>query len=119
MDIARDRIKLDGLRPEEAAAAAAAVNGESLEGNLTVKDAVKILKLSQLEFVKSRLRQIEKDRVSYSEFLDICSKECSSVDQAIEFAKMLDQSGSVIVLGNIVFLRPEQVGFFCFSFLFP
>ncbi|KAL2241601.1 calcium uniporter protein 2, mitochondrial-like [Sesamum indicum] len=97
MDIARDRIRLDGLRPA------------APEVTLSLKDAVKILRLSQLETVKSRLRQIEKDCVSYPEFLEICAKECSSVDQAEALAKMLDESGSVIVLGNIVFLRPEQV----------
>lgn len=104
MDIARDRIKLDGLiRPTPAAPE---------EGNrITVKDAVKILRVSQLETVKSRLRQIEKDSVSYSEFVEICGRDCSSADQGMEFAKMLDQSGSVIVLGNIVFLKPQQVGF--------
>ncbi|KAI3462817.1 hypothetical protein Pfo_019480 [Paulownia fortunei] len=98
MDIARDRIRLDGLTPPPAS-----------EGKLTVADAKKILRLSQLEMVKSRLRQVEKDCVSFSEFLEICAKECSSVDQGLEFAKILDESGSVIVLGNIVFLRPEQV----------
>lgn len=106
MDIARDRITLHGMSP-----ATAAEKEEPLDQNLTVKDAVKILKL---EFIKSRLRQVGEDRVSYSEFLEICSKECSSVDQAMEFAKMLDQSGSVIVLGNIVFLKPEQVGLISF-----
>ncbi|KAI3452118.1 hypothetical protein Pfo_008783 [Paulownia fortunei] len=105
MDIARHRIRLDGLTPSPATAAEV----DSPEGKLTVKDAVKILRLSQLEMVKSRLRQIEKECVSYPEFLEICAKECSSVDQGAEFAKMLDQSGSVIVLGNIVLLRPEQV----------
>ncbi|KAK4416284.1 Calcium uniporter protein 2, mitochondrial [Sesamum alatum] len=99
MDIARDRIRLDGLRPAAPAP----------EMTLSLKDAVKILRLSQLETVKSRLREIEKDCVSHPEFLEICATECSSVDQAEELAKVLDQSGSVIVLGNIVFLRPEQV----------
>ncbi|KAL6572868.1 hypothetical protein OROHE_002344 [Orobanche hederae] len=103
MDITRERIRIDGLRPPAPAAQ------EYPEGMITVKDAVKILKLSQLETVKSSLRQIEKDFVSYPEFLEICAKDCSSIDQGLEFAKMLDQSGSVIVLGNIVFLRPEQV----------
>ncbi|KAK4426309.1 Calcium uniporter protein 2, mitochondrial [Sesamum alatum] len=102
MDIARDRIRLDGLRPPAPAE-------EASEGKLTVADAKKILRLSQLEMVKSRLRQIEKDYVSYPEFLEICAKECLNLDQALEFAKMLDESGSVIVLGNIVFLRPDQV----------
>lgn len=104
LDIARDRIRLDRLRPPPA-------SEESPEEKLTVADAKKILRLSQLERVKSRLRQIEKDFVSYSEFLEICAKECSRTDQGLEFSKILDESGSVIVLGNIVFLRPEQVGF--------
>ncbi|KAL3813544.1 hypothetical protein ACJIZ3_014812 [Penstemon smallii] len=100
MDISRNRIRLDGLispPPTE------------VEGELTVKDAKKILRFSQLETVKSRLRQMEKDSVSYTEFLEICAKESSSVDLGFEFAEMLDQSGSVIVLGNNVFLRPEKV----------
>lgn len=99
MDIARNR---------QSAAAEKKKEAEEEERRLTVKDAVKILRVSQLEFIKARLREIEKDHISYSEFMEICSNECSSDDQAIEFAKMLDQSGSVIVLGNIVYLRPEQ-----------
>lgn len=79
---------------------------------LTVKDAAKILKISQLESIKARLRRIEEDRISYAELVEICSTECASDEQAIEFAKMLDQSGSVIVLGNTVYIRPEQVGHF-------
>lgn len=107
MDFSRGRISLDGLTPppppkEE--------EEESPEANLTVADAKKILILSQLEAVKSNLRTVEKDSVSYSEFLQICAKECSSMDQALEFAKILDESGNVIVLGNVVYLRPQQVG---------
>ncbi|XP_057768489.1 calcium uniporter protein 2, mitochondrial-like [Salvia miltiorrhiza] len=102
MDITRDRIRLDGLRRPEAAE-------ESREESMTVMDARKILRLSQLEMVKSKLRQMEKDCVSYPEFLEICAKECLSPELGHEFAKILDESGSVIVLGNVVFLRPEQV----------
>ncbi|XP_057769942.1 calcium uniporter protein 2, mitochondrial-like isoform X2 [Salvia miltiorrhiza] len=101
MDIARSRIERDDGQLRQAEKEEAA--------RLTVKDAVKILKVSQLEIIKARLRQIERDQISYSELVEICSKECSSDDHAIEFAKMLDQSGSVIVLGNIVYIRPEQV----------
>ncbi|KAL1558924.1 calcium uniporter protein 2, mitochondrial-like [Salvia divinorum] len=98
MDIARDRIRLDGLR-----------RPESREESMTVMDARKILRLSQLEMVKSKLRQMEKDCVSYPEFLEICAKQCLSPELGHEFAKILDESGSVIVLGNVVFLKPEQV----------
>ncbi|XP_075501283.1 calcium uniporter protein 3, mitochondrial-like [Primulina tabacum] len=101
MDAARERIRLDDLRPPLAE--------EEDPGEVTVEDARKILLLSQLEMVKSRLRQIENSRVSYSEFLQICVKEASNEEQGIEFTKLLDKSGAVIVLGNTVFLRPQQV----------
>ncbi|KAL9152037.1 hypothetical protein ABFS82_11G092200 [Erythranthe guttata] len=111
MDISKDRIRLDGLipPPAEAEAEMEAELEESPEANLTVADAKKILKLSQLETVKSRLKTVENDVVSYSEFLEICDNVCSSTDQSLEFAKILDESGTVIVLGNIVFLKPQQV----------
>ncbi|XP_047943434.1 calcium uniporter protein 2, mitochondrial-like [Salvia hispanica] len=102
MDIARDRIRLDGLRRPEAVE-------ESPEESMTVIDARKILRLSQLEMVKEKLRRMEKDCVSYPEFLEICAKQCLSPELGHEFAKILDESGSVIVLGNVVFLKPGQV----------
>ncbi|KAL3643829.1 hypothetical protein CASFOL_011761 [Castilleja foliolosa] len=102
-DVSRERIKhaMVGL--------AAVVPAESPEGKLTVADAKNILRLSEIEEMKLKLRQNEKDCVSYSEFKEICENECSSKDQSMELAKILDQSGCVIVLGNIVFLRPEKV----------
>ncbi|KAM3342698.1 calcium uniporter protein 2, mitochondrial-like [Capsicum galapagoense] len=100
MDVSRSRIKLDGLLPPKES---------EPEEKLTVADARKVLRLSQLEMVKLRLKQIEKNCISYSEFLQICSGNCSNSGQGIEFAKILDDSGTVIVLGNGVFLRPHQV----------
>ncbi|KAJ8546090.1 hypothetical protein K7X08_018673 [Anisodus acutangulus] len=96
MDIARDRIRLDGLIPPPE------------EEKFTVDDARKVLRLAQLEVLKSRLTQIEKDVILYPEFIQICNGACSNADQALEFAKMLDQSGTVIVLGNAVFLKPHK-----------
>ncbi|KAL2499776.1 Calcium uniporter protein 2 [Abeliophyllum distichum] len=99
MDITRDRIRLEGLRPPAGEVPPA-------DEKLTVKDVKKILRLSQLEMVKERLKQIEKVYISYSDYLQICVKNCSSADQGMEFAKMLDESGTVIVLGDVVLLRP-------------
>ncbi|KAL3525771.1 hypothetical protein ACH5RR_014143 [Cinchona calisaya] len=100
LDISRDRIRLDGLRPP----ASKEENGE-----ITVEDARKLLRLSQLETVKARLRQIEKKWILHEEFLEICSQGWWSFEEAKQLAKMLDESGTVFVLGNVVFLRPEQV----------
>uniref|UniRef100_A0A5B7A305 Calcium uniporter protein C-terminal domain-containing protein n=1 Tax=Davidia involucrata TaxID=16924 RepID=A0A5B7A305_DAVIN len=102
MDIARDRIRLDGLSPP-------ATRLEPTEGKLTVEDARKVLRVSQLEMVKSKLRQIPTSSISSKEFVQICVEACSSTDKGLEFAKMLDELGTVIVLGNVVFLRPDQV----------
>nr|GMC67417.1 calcium uniporter protein 2, mitochondrial-like [Ipomoea batatas] len=105
MDISRDRIRLEGLIPPPVK------RGPETEPecNMTAVEARKLLRLSQLERVKMILRGIEKNHISYSEFIGICRDSCSDSDQGLEFAKTLDDSGAVIVLGNVVFLKPHQV----------
>ncbi|KAL9158836.1 hypothetical protein ABFS82_08G094100 [Erythranthe guttata] len=78
MEIAKDRFRLDSLTPAAAAAPS--------EGSLTVKDAVKILKISQVQMVKLRLRQIP-------------GNLRSRLLEHISTARIRqDQSGTVIVL---------------------
>lgn len=96
MSNVRDRIRLDGLLPPVK------------ERELTVDDARKVLRVSMLEMVKAKLRQTKKSCVPYAEFVQICEDGCSSKEQGLQFAKMLDDSGTVIILGNVVFLKPEQ-----------
>ncbi|KAF9612407.1 hypothetical protein IFM89_039440 [Coptis chinensis] len=99
----KDRIRLDGLSPP-----LKLKPREPPEVQISVEDAKKILRITQLEILKSKLRMVPRNCISYSEFLEIC-RDGSSFDEGMRFAKMLDDSGSVIVLGNFVFLRPEQV----------
>lgn len=101
MNIAGDRLRLDELIPP-----APATN--STEG-ISIQDARKLLNLSQMEKLKAELRQIPKSSITFSEFVQICVRGCSNEDQGTKLAKMLDESGNVIVLGNVVFLRPEEV----------
>ena len=35
---------------------------------------------------------------------------CSNIDQGLDLVKAFDDFGSLIVLGNVVFLKIEQVG---------
>lgn len=114
MGIVNNRIRLDVLRPPTEF-----TSSEPVEERLTVQDVRKILKLSQMEIVKARLRQIEKTYVLRTEFVEICTECCGNRDQGEEMARMLDESGTVIVLGNIVLLRPEQVGFPYYLNCFP
>lgn len=98
--IAQDRIRLDVLTTPPAAAE---------RSGLSVEDAKKLLRMAQLEAVRSRLREIQQSWIPYPEFVSICGEGCSDPEEGKGIGKQLDESGSVIVLRNVVFLRPEQV----------
>ncbi|XWS33720.1 hypothetical protein CRYUN_Cryun22dG0107600 [Craigia yunnanensis] len=104
IDMSKDRIRLDGLIPHLAAKSAVPE-----VATLSVQEAKKLLRVAQLEVVKTRLRETGKNWISYSDFIRICGESCSDPEQGLQFAKLLDESGTVIVLGNVVVLRPEQV----------
>ncbi|KAK6938784.1 Calcium uniporter protein, C-terminal [Dillenia turbinata] len=108
-----DRIRLDGLVPptaEEEKGTVTETETQSATFGFSVSDVRKVLRVSQMEKVKTILRQNPMNTIPYAEFVRTCVDACSSNEsQGVEFAKMLDDSGNVIVLGNIVFLRPEQV----------
>lgn len=77
---------------------------------LNLEDVRKLLRISRLEKVKSRLRQMEQDHILQSELIRICSEACNCPsNQSLEFAKILDESGTVVILGDVVFLRPDQL----------
>lgn len=101
-DIAKDRIRLDGLIAPEIK------YSPEKKADLTVADAKKLLRAAQMEMVKSKLRNVESNWIGYSEFVRICGDGCSNPEEGIRVAKNLDESGSVIVLGDVVFLKPEQ-----------
>lgn len=97
-------MRLDGLVPPRAA------EQQEEEGKLTVEDARKVLRAAQMEAVRSKLRKLTKESVTVEEFVEICCESSGGDrEQGLGFAKMLDESGTVIVLGNVVLLRPDQV----------
>lgn len=108
MNIAGDRLRLGGLASPVQNPATTTVSSYGI----TVQYARKVLRLSQVEKLKLKLREIPKNSISYSEFVGFCVDGCENEEQGVEFAKLLDESGNVIVLGNLVFLRPEQVLYF-------
>ncbi|GAB4847100.1 hypothetical protein Ancab_026110 [Ancistrocladus abbreviatus] len=112
MNIVRDRLRLGELSPPPTPAPQTQEESEksSAEEELTVGDAKKLLRASQMEMVKAKLREIPKDWISYWEFVEICKESCwNSKEEGFDYAKMLEDASAVIVLGNAVCLRPEQV----------
>ncbi|KAJ4870941.1 Calcium uniporter protein 1 [Raphanus sativus] len=105
MDVNKGRIRLDGLSPPTKPAAVE----ETVALGLTVQDAKKLLRAAQIEVVKTKLMETGKSWITYSEFVRLCSDSSLGPDHGTWIAKMLDDSGNVIVLGDSVCLRPDQV----------
>ncbi|KAK6130960.1 hypothetical protein DH2020_035296 [Rehmannia glutinosa] len=76
---------------------------------VSVADAKRVLRFLQMERIRERVRNIPASTIQYGEFVRICGDVCGNKEGGLEFAKALDESGNVIVLGGVVFLHPEQV----------
>ncbi|KAL8497623.1 hypothetical protein ACS0TY_021090 [Phlomoides rotata] len=74
-----------------------------------VVEAKRVLRFVQMEQIREKLRNIPASSISYDEFVAICGDASGNRGMSVEFAKALDKSGNVIVLGGIVFLHPDQV----------
>ncbi|XP_010548369.1 PREDICTED: calcium uniporter protein 2, mitochondrial-like [Tarenaya hassleriana] len=109
MDLHGERIRLDRLAPPMKSAVAIFDEEEEETAGLTVEDARKLLRAAQIEAVKSRLTDTGRSWISYAEFVGVCGEACSDPDHGSQIAKILDDSGNVIVLGQLVCLRPDQV----------
>lgn len=76
----------------------------------TVDEARKLLRLGQAARLKSALREIPTNSIPYNDYVNLCVEKCGdNEEQGREFAKLMDDSGDVIVLGSVVFIRPEKV----------
>ncbi|KAI3437428.1 Calcium uniporter protein [Psidium guajava] len=102
LDIARGGIRISPPVP----ARESLVDGSP---ELTVEDARKLMKVAQVEMVKSRLREVGETWVSYPELVRICGEACSDPDEGLRLARTLDETGNVVVLGKTVLLRPDLV----------
>jgi len=103
--VAFPRINLDGLVPP---AAPARREADLPAASLTVEEARKVLRATQMEAARARIRASGAGAVPYAEFLRLCC-DAAGPDAGPSVARALDESGSVIVLGKTVFLRPDMV----------
>ncbi|XP_042406690.1 calcium uniporter protein 3, mitochondrial-like [Zingiber officinale] len=105
------RICLDViLPPARSEAPVSREEGEVLveKKRVSLVEVRKLARASLVAVVRARLATVEKSCIAYSEFVRICC-EASNSEQGLEIARSLDESGVVVVLGNVVFLRPEEV----------
>ncbi|KAI4386734.1 hypothetical protein MLD38_004641 [Melastoma candidum] len=77
--------------------------------DMAADNARKLLRVAQMEMAKSRLREMPEAWIGYEEFVRVCGSGSSDPGQGALVARMLDESGHVVVLGDHVLLRPELV----------
>uniref|UniRef100_A0A0E0M9D6 Calcium uniporter protein C-terminal domain-containing protein n=1 Tax=Oryza punctata TaxID=4537 RepID=A0A0E0M9D6_ORYPU len=106
LGVAFPRINLDGLVPP--APQPSQPQPHPPVAGLTVEEARKVLRATQMEAARARLRASSAGTVPYAEFLRLCC-DAAGAESGASVARALDESGSVIVLGKTVFLRPEMV----------
>jgi hypothetical protein len=100
------RIQLDCLSPPPPKPES---DNDEKEIKITIAEARKVLRASQMESVRARLKALPGTSVPYTEYIEICKEAAGGAETGSQIAQSLDQSGSVIVLGDTVFLRPELV----------
>ncbi|VVB18318.1 unnamed protein product [Arabis nemorensis] len=109
LSLTNNRIRLDEMLPPPTPEKKKKTTSPGGFPAVTVEDVKKLMRAAEMEMVKSRLREIGKNWVPYSEFVRVCGENNSDPEQANRVANMLDQAGNVIVLGNFVCLKPEEL----------
>ncbi|KAK4741775.1 hypothetical protein SAY87_025363 [Trapa incisa] len=102
LDIAGTRIHLDCLIPPPAVSI-------DDKPEVRVEDVGKLLRAVQLQAIRERLWEIRESWIPFLEFVRLCGEACSDADQGAELAKVLSESGDVVVFGKMVLLKPDAV----------
>eukprot|EP00253_Pinus_taeda_P011408 PITA_11408 len=93
---ARERPLLEVTRPSESSI------------SISPEERRRLLRFLQIDSLRKSLRQIPHACISRKELLQICM-DSAGQEGAKEIAKSLDESGEILIIGDRVYLRPEQV----------
>ncbi|CAH8331156.1 unnamed protein product [Eruca vesicaria subsp. sativa] len=105
LNLASNRLRLDEMLPAPAPEKTSPGNFPAV----TVEDVKKLMRAAEMEMVKSKLREIGEKWVPLTDFVRVCGENSSDPEQGNRVANMLDEAGNVIVFGNFVCLKPEEL----------
>ncbi|CAF1717133.1 unnamed protein product [Brassica oleracea var. botrytis] len=105
LSLSNNRIRLDEMLPPPTPEN----TSPGISQAVTMEDVKKLMRAAEMEMVKTRLREIGQNWVPYSEFVRVCGENNSDPEQGNRVANMLEEGGDVIVLGNFVCLKPEEL----------
>ncbi|XP_021720348.1 calcium uniporter protein 6, mitochondrial-like [Chenopodium quinoa] len=96
---------------EERRFMATASGGAEREAAVTLGEVKKLMRLVNVEALKTKLGEDGKEVIGYSELLKTCESMgvTRSVDEAAAFAKVLDEAGVVLLFRHKVYLHPDKV----------
>ncbi|KAK8591883.1 hypothetical protein V6N13_062479 [Hibiscus sabdariffa] len=79
--------------------------------SVTFAEARKLMRLVNVESLKTKLGVEGKEVIGYSELLKACESMgvARSLDEAIAFARVLDEAGVVFLFRDRVYLHPDKV----------
>ncbi|GMI72274.1 hypothetical protein HRI_000896700 [Hibiscus trionum] len=79
--------------------------------SVTFAEARKLMRLVNVESLKTKLGVEGKEVIGYSELLKACESMgvARSLDEAITFARVLDEAGVVLLFRDKVYLHPDKV----------
>lgn len=89
---------------------------------ITFTEAKKLMRLVNVEALKMKLGMEGKEVIGYAELLKACESMgvARSIDEAVTFARVLDEAGVVLLFRDKVYLHPDKVSYFycmiCLSF---
>lgn len=80
-------------------------------GGITFPEAKKIMRLANVESMKTKLQMEGREVIGYGELLEACESMgvAKSMEEATAFAKTLDDAGVVLLFRDKVYLRPDRV----------
>ncbi|GLU11939.1 hypothetical protein SLE2022_286570 [Rubroshorea leprosula] len=78
---------------------------------ISLEEAKKLMRLVNVEELKRKLGMVGKEVIGYSELLEACQSIgiARSVEEAILFARVLDEAGVVLLFRDKVYLHPDKV----------
>lgn len=78
---------------------------------ISLAEVKKLMRLVNVEALKTKLGEEGKEVMGYPELLKICESMgvARSVDEAAAFAKVLDEAGVVLLFRDKVYLHPDKV----------
>ncbi|GKV09550.1 hypothetical protein SLEP1_g21034 [Rubroshorea leprosula] len=78
---------------------------------ISLEEAKKLMRLVNVEELKRKLGMVGKEVIGYSELLEACQSigVARSMEEAILFARVLDEAGVVLLFRDKVYLHPDKV----------